>query len=93
MKKVVVTGIGAVTAIGNNVNDYWEGLISGKCGMKTISRIPVEEHDTTVAAEVDDSFEAERGGCSRNRHSSERYVRESVAYKRKSFEHERNSEE
>ena len=59
MKKVVVTGIGAVTAIGNNVNDYWEGLISGKCGMKTISRIPVEEHDTTVAAEVDDSFEAE----------------------------------
>lgn len=59
MKKVVVTGIGAVTAIGNNVNDYWNGLIGGKCGMKTISRIPPEEHDTTVAAEVDASFEAE----------------------------------
>ena len=59
MKKVVITGLGAVTAIGNNVNDYWEGLLAGKCGMRTITRIPLEGHDTTVAAEVDDSFEEE----------------------------------
>ena len=59
MKKVVITGIGAVTAIGNTAADYWEGLIAGKCGMRTITRIPLDNHDTTVAAEVDDSFEAE----------------------------------
>lgn len=59
MKKVVITGIGAVTAIGNTAADYWEGLIAGKCGIRTITRIPLDGHDTTVAAEVDDSFEAE----------------------------------
>ena len=59
MKKVVITGIGAVTAIGNTAADYWEGLIAGKCGMRKITRIPLDNHDTTVAAEVDDSFEAE----------------------------------
>lgn len=59
MKKVVITGIGAVTAIGNTAPDFWEGLISGKCGMGTFTRIPTDNHDSTVAAEVDDSFEAE----------------------------------
>lgn len=59
MKKVVITGIGAVTAIGNTASEYWENLIAGKCGMRTITRIPLDGHDSTVAAEVDDSFEAE----------------------------------
>lgn len=59
MKKVVITGIGAVTAIGNTAPDFWEGLISGKCGMGTITRIPTDNHDSTVAAEVGDGFEAE----------------------------------
>jgi 3-oxoacyl-[acyl-carrier-protein] synthase II len=59
MKKVVITGIGAVTSVGNTAADYWNGLISGKCGMRTITRIPIDKHDTTVAAEVDDSFEDE----------------------------------
>ena len=56
MKKVVITGIGAVTAIGNTAPEYWENLIAGKCGMRTITRIPIEGHDSTVAAEVDSSF-------------------------------------
>lgn len=59
MKKVVITGIGAVTSIGNTASGYWESLIAGKCGMRTITRIPLDGHDTTVAAEVDASFEAE----------------------------------
>lgn len=59
MKKVVITGLGAVTALGNNVQDYWNALIEGKSGMRTITRVPAENHDTTVAAEVDDSFEQE----------------------------------
>ena len=59
MNKVVVTGIGAVTALGNNADEYWENLIAGKSGIRTITRISTEEHDTKVAAEVDDSFEAE----------------------------------
>ena len=58
MKKVVVTGIGSICALGLNTDEFWEGLISGKSGMRTITRIPLEKHDTTVAAEGDDAFEA-----------------------------------
>ena len=32
LKRVVVTGLGALTPIGNNVNEYWDNLISGKSG-------------------------------------------------------------
>ena len=34
MRNVVVTGLGAVTAIGENVPKYWENLIAGKCGIR-----------------------------------------------------------
>ncbi|MGN0593630.1 MAG: beta-ketoacyl-[acyl-carrier-protein] synthase family protein [Hominimerdicola sp.] len=57
MQKVLVTGIGAVTSIGNTVPEYWQNLIDGKCGIDLIKRISTDEHDTKVAAEVDDSFE------------------------------------
>lgn len=56
-EKVVVTGIGAVTSVGNTVEEYWDSLVNGRCGIRTIRNIPTENHDTTVAAEVDDSFE------------------------------------
>ena len=56
MKKVVVTGIGAVTSIGNNASNFWNGLISGKSGIKKITRISVDNHDTKVAAEIDDTY-------------------------------------
>ena len=68
MKKVVITGIGAVTSVGYNAHDYWEGLLAGKCGMKTISRISLDGHDTTVAAEVGEDFEAEAGKYWKKRH-------------------------
>lgn len=59
MNRVVITGLGAVTAIGNTVSEYWENLIAGKGGISPITRISTEEHDTKVAAQVPDSFEAE----------------------------------
>ena len=33
-RRVVITGLGAVTPIGNNTNDFWEGIKEGKCGFK-----------------------------------------------------------
>lgn len=59
MKKVVVTGLGAVTSIGATMPGFWDGLISGKCGMKKMERISAEEHDTTVAAEIDEKIASE----------------------------------
>ena len=35
LKRVVVTGLGALTPIGNNKDDYWKNLLKGKSGLKT----------------------------------------------------------
>lgn len=52
MKRAVITGFGAVTPIGNNVDDYWNSLINGKHGFDVISHFDVENHKTTIGAEV-----------------------------------------
>lgn len=52
MKRAVITGIGAVTPIGNNVNDFWENLLKGESGSATISRFDTTNHKTKFACEV-----------------------------------------
>ena len=37
LRRVVVTGLGALTPIGNNLEEYWQGLISGKSGAAPIT--------------------------------------------------------
>ncbi len=54
MKRVVVTGIGALTAIGNSVPEYLEGLQSGKSGAKPITQFDPELFKTQFACEVTD---------------------------------------
>lgn len=54
MKRVVVTGIGAITPIGNNVNDYKDGLQSGKSGAAGITRFDASQFNTKFACEVKD---------------------------------------
>lgn len=51
-KRVVVTGLGAVTPIGLNVNEFWNGLISGKNGVAPITYFDASRFDTKFAAEV-----------------------------------------
>lgn len=53
-KRVVVTGMGAVTPIGNTVDEFWEGIKSGKCGIAPITRFDTSEFKATLAAEVKD---------------------------------------
>ncbi len=54
MKRAVVTGLGAVTPIGNNVNDYWKNLLDGKSGAAPITRFDATHHKTKFACEVKD---------------------------------------
>ena len=51
-KRVVVTGMGAITPIGNNVADYWAGLKEKKVGIVPISYFDVTDYKAKVAAEV-----------------------------------------
>ncbi len=52
MKRVVVTGMGAITPIGNNVNEYWQGLTEGKSGAGEITRFDSSNFKTRIACEV-----------------------------------------
>ncbi|MFV0565750.1 MAG: beta-ketoacyl-ACP synthase II [Flavobacteriaceae bacterium] len=52
LKRVVVTGLGALTPIGNTKNEYWEGLISGKSGAAPITYFDAEKFKTTFACEL-----------------------------------------
>ncbi len=54
MKRVVVTGIGAITPIGNDLASYWEGLITGKSGAAPITLFDASQFKTGFACEVKD---------------------------------------
>jgi len=52
LRRVVVTGLGAVTPIGNDVAQYWEGLRSGRNGVSAITLFDASRHACRFAAEV-----------------------------------------
>ncbi len=51
-RRVVVTGLGAVTPLGTNVKDTWEGLQAGRCGIGPITRFDTTDFKAKLAAEV-----------------------------------------
>lgn len=54
MKRVVITGIGAMTPIGNSVKSYWENLLAGKSGAAPITRFDGSPFKTQFACEIKD---------------------------------------
>ena len=52
LKRVVVTGLGALTPVGNNIDEYWDGLISGKSGCAPITYFDTELFKTKFACEL-----------------------------------------
>lgn len=52
LKRVVVTGLGALTPIGNNIDEYWDGLLSGKSGCAPITYFDAEKFKTKFACEL-----------------------------------------
>ncbi len=53
-KRVVVTGLGAITPIGNHLSAYWEGLLAGRSGIGPITRFDAAQHACRIAGEVKD---------------------------------------
>jgi 3-oxoacyl-[acyl-carrier-protein] synthase II len=52
MRRAVITGLGAVTPVGNDVPSTWDSLISGRSGIEVISRFDADEFPVNIAAEV-----------------------------------------
>ncbi|MFM9004472.1 MAG: beta-ketoacyl-ACP synthase II, partial [Flavobacteriales bacterium] len=52
LKRVVITGLGALTPLGNNLNDYWNGLVNGVSGANLITRFDASKFKTQFACEL-----------------------------------------
>ena len=73
-RRVVVTGLGAITPIGNDVESFWSGIKAGHVGISEITRFDTADYKVKIAAEVKDfsgkislDLEQQREwNCSRN---------------------------
>jgi 3-oxoacyl-[acyl-carrier-protein] synthase II len=52
--RVVVTGLGVVSALGNDLETFWNQLVAGACGVDRIKGFDASAYDTQIAAEVKD---------------------------------------
>ncbi|MBP6865206.1 MAG: beta-ketoacyl-ACP synthase II [Candidatus Didemnitutus sp.] len=51
-KRVVVTGLGAISALGHNVDEFWANLLAGKCGIDRVTLFDAKDHTCQIGAEV-----------------------------------------
>ncbi len=51
-KRVVITGMGAITSLGHNVADFWSSLLAGKCGIDRVTLFDPKDHTCQIGAEV-----------------------------------------
>ena len=61
VRRVVVTGTGVITPVGNDVKTYWKNLLDGVCGIDFITSIPVDDLPVKIASEVKDFNPADYG--------------------------------
>ncbi|MCK8816925.1 beta-ketoacyl-ACP synthase II [Natroniella sulfidigena] len=77
--RVVITGMGVISPIGNGIENYWSSLVAGKSGVDTITHFDASEYKTQIAAEVND-FEIESFGVDRKEaRRMDRYAQFAVA--------------
>ena len=60
-KRVVVTGMGVISPVGNNVEDFWKSLVEGVCGIDFITAFPTDDLPVKIAGEVKNFTPAEHG--------------------------------
>ncbi|NLK36721.1 MAG: beta-ketoacyl-[acyl-carrier-protein] synthase II, partial [Epulopiscium sp.] len=53
-KRCVITGLGAITPLGNDVEQYWQGLKNGVCGIDYIKKFDTTDFKVKIAGEVKD---------------------------------------
>lgn len=64
-QRVVITGLGVITPVGNNISDFWNNLVAGYCGIDVIKDYENYELPVRVAGQVKD-FKPEENGLEKN---------------------------
>ncbi|MEX2275160.1 MAG: beta-ketoacyl-ACP synthase II [Actinomycetota bacterium] len=77
-RKTVITGIGPVTPIGTGVDDFWEGLITGRSGIRQITRFATDDLPVKLAGEVPD-FDVSSWLDKKEARRTDRYVHFALA--------------
>ena len=52
MKRVVITGVGVITPVGNDTKTFWDNLINGVCGIDRLTRFDTTDYKVKLAGEV-----------------------------------------
>ncbi|MBP1991374.1 beta-ketoacyl-ACP synthase II [Paenibacillus eucommiae] len=78
MNRVVITGLGVVTSLGQDVETFWANLIAGKSGVGMIESFDVTEYPTRIAAEIK-NFNLDKYADKKEARRMDRYVQFAVA--------------
>ena len=74
MRRVVVTGLGAITPLGNSVKNNWESLLLNKSGIKKITKFNVDGYPCTIAGTIEDSLIDEQIISQRDQRRNDRFI-------------------
>ena len=74
MRRVVVTGLGAITPLGNSVKNNWESLLQNKSGIKKITKFNVDGYPCTIAGTIEDSLIDEQIISQRDQRRNDRFI-------------------
>lgn len=78
-RRIVVTGLGVVSPLGNNIETLWANLLAGKCGIQRISLFDPSAFDTQIAAEVKDFSAADSFPSPKEARRSDRFAQFGIA--------------
>jgi len=74
LRRVVVTGLGAITPLGNSVKNNWESLLLNKSGIKKITKFNVDGYPCTIAGTIEDSLIDEQIISQRDQRRNDRFI-------------------
>ncbi|MDA1284146.1 MAG: beta-ketoacyl-ACP synthase II [Proteobacteria bacterium] len=74
MRRVVVTGLGAITPLGNSVKNNWESLLLNKSGIKKITKFNVDGYPCTIAGTIEDDLIDEQIISQRDLRRNDRFI-------------------
>jgi len=74
LRRIVVTGLGAITPLGNSVKNNWESLLSNKSGIKKITKFNVDGYPCTIAGTIEESLIDEQIVSQRDQRRNDRFI-------------------